>query len=451
MALALRMIGTRLALAVALAAAASPRARASDLDEFGFGPRAIAMGGAYSALATDWTAPYYNPAGVAVPRSLGLGFGYSYGDYAFKYKSQAADRGVDRRAERVDPLSAVSAGFVTSLGERGTLLGRVGVGFAMFVPTRHALSVDWETAPAEPQFWLYGKRENRMTMMPALALRLPLPGDLEETQTLAIGVGGNVLVNISGQQTFSLGTSSASQVKTGIDATYDLAPNVGLFYWPLDWLSFGVAYRGELSLGAKVNVVIDLTGNGQAAFPLDLEAISFFQPQEIQGGFAVDPVDWLTVSFDLTWKNWSAFKDPFLTVGTVIGQVDPKFKDTISPKLGLELDVTDALALRLGYFFEPSPIPPQRGPTNMVDLDKHVLSFGVGYTHSAERPKPAAGGAPAATEPYRPLSVDVFFQWHHLVGERVTKSDPANSGGAGAQYEASGEIFNVGIALTIRL
>src|SRR5438105_4459741 len=106
-------------LAALVAILAAPAARASDLDEFGFGPRAISMGGAYTALATDWTAPYYNPAGCAVPRSMNLGLGYSYGSYDFHYKSEAQDPGVDRHAQRVEALSAVSAGFVTTLGGPG--------------------------------------------------------------------------------------------------------------------------------------------------------------------------------------------------------------------------------------------------------------------------------------------------------------------------------------------
>jgi long-chain fatty acid transport protein len=437
--------------AAALFLAAAPAARAGDLDTFGFGPRAIALGSAYTALATDWTAPYYNPGGLSLSRTLSFGAGFSYAAYDLSYRSDQGGADVDRRAARVDPTSAFSLGFATTLGPPGTILNRFGAGAAVYAPTRHTLTVDWETAPAEPQFSGYGARQDRLSMMPGVSFRVPL-GDLEETQRLSIGVSANVLVNLAGEQSFSLGSSSASAVTTHIAADYNVAPNVGLIYWPFEWLSFGVTYRGEMSVGSKINVVIDLTGNGQSAFPLDLESVSFFQPQQVQGGFAIDPIDSLTISFDLTWKNWGAFKDPFLTVGRVIGQVDPNYKDTVTPRLGLEWDVADAVALRAGYFYEPSPAPPQRGATNMVDLDRHCLSFGAGYTFRTTREGPRGpDGAAGPTEDYNPISIDMFLQWFHLAAQNVQKDDPTNSGGVGAFYRASGEIFNVGISLTVRM
>jgi long-chain fatty acid transport protein len=455
-----RMLRPRtLVLGALLVLATGAAARANDLDEFGFGARPGAMASAYTALAGDWTAPYYNPAGVAVCRSLSLGIGYSYASYDVKFKSQVGGD-QDRQASRVDPLSAVSGGMASTLGPPDTLMNRIGVGFALFFPTRHTLAVDWESSPGEPQYFLYGPRQDRMMMLPAAAFRIPLPG-LEPEQTLAVGVGGNILVNVRGTQTFDLGTSTPSAVRTTVEANYDIAPNAGLYYIPADWLSFGVCYRGELSLGSKIGVDIDLAGNGTAAFPLDLEAVSFFQPQQVQGGFAVDPAEGLTLALDVTWKNWSAFHDPFLTIGTIIGQTDPHFRDTVTPRLGAEYEVTRGLAIRGGYHFQPSPIPDQKGPTNLVDLDEHVFSLGLGWTYwttrAIEEKKDgrSSGLRPAEEapheEPYRPISIDAFFQWHHLAGVRVEKDDPASSGGAGAFYEASGEVFDVGITLTVRI
>ncbi len=429
-------------------------AAGSDTDVFGLGSRPIALGNAYTALATDWTAPYYNPAGLAAAPGPTLGGGVSYADYEMRFKTASGGAALEHDAERVPPLSAVFGGFSTRLGAEGTILGRFAAGIAAFVPTRHTLTLDVETGAGDPGYFLYGPHRDRLNVLPGIAFRIPLPGDLERTQTLAIGVAANVLFNAEGEQTFDLsGGATSETVVTDIDADYNISPNVGLFYWPLEGLSVGLTYRAENSSGSEINVIIDLTGTGQSAFPLDLRWVTLFQPQQVQAGVAIDPTEALTFSLDLTWYDWSSFEDPFITVGTIVAQTDPDFHDTFVPRLGVEVEPGAGVALRLGYFYEPSPVPTQRGATNLVDLDKHVASFGVGWTYWTTRPSIVRGEGGALSEveePWNAFSIDAFFQWHHLVEETVTKNDPASSGGVGAAYEASGEIYNFGISFVFR-
>ncbi len=59
--------------ASALAAALPGYARASGYEFDGVGARAVARGGAVTAAATDWTAIYWNPAGLAAAGERHLG------------------------------------------------------------------------------------------------------------------------------------------------------------------------------------------------------------------------------------------------------------------------------------------------------------------------------------------------------------------------------------------
>jgi long-chain fatty acid transport protein len=421
-----------LTISAAILLSAPSLASASDLDQFGIGARPISLGGAFTALATNWTAPYYNPAGLALVKAPTMGGGYSYADYNLELDTESGNGQLEHDAERAGPLSAFWGGFATRLSlDPASVLSRIGVGLAAFIPARHTLTQDVETAPGEPRFFLYGHGRDRLCMLPAIGIRLPL-GPLEATQTLAIGAGVNVLYNTKGEQVFNLGGTTGSAVSARLHTDYNVAPHVGVYYWPIEWLSLGLTWRGEISSGSHVNVVIDLTGGGTSAVPLDLKWVTLFQPHQVQLGMAVDPTEALTISLDLTWNGWSGFEDPFVTVGTLVAQTDPRFRDTIVPRLGVEWEVAPDAAVRFGYFFEPSPIPDQKGATNLIDLDKHVLSLGLGYT-------------------YETLAFDAFIQWHHLMPEKVRKDDPANSGGVGASYEASGEVFNFGLGITVTL
>src|SRR5215472_2822522 len=111
-------LGALLGAALTLAAS---EARANPLDVFGFGSRETAMGGAVSADVRDFSASYYNPAGLALAHGLEVSVGYFRADHALSMNGK--DSGVD-------PVSGMAGGAVVP----GKLYGvpfAVGVGFHM--------------------------------------------------------------------------------------------------------------------------------------------------------------------------------------------------------------------------------------------------------------------------------------------------------------------------------
>ncbi len=435
------------AAAFALAALAAPAARASDMDQFGFGARPISMGNAFTALATDFTGAYYNPAAPAASKNLSVGAGFSYGHYALEYTSETGPNDAD--VEDQDALSAFTIGFSTPLDqEPDSFLSRFALALGLFLPTRAIVGAEIETAPGTPQYFLYGSRRDKIGITAAVAVRV-LPIDPGGEQILCVGGGATILADISGEFTFDLSASAARSVAVEQKLSHDAAPNFGIFFWPAPWISLGVAYRGELSLKADFDVQIVVDGTN--LFPLVLEAVTLFQPQQVAAGVAVDPFEWLTVSFDVTWANWEAYEDPFVTIRPVVPQADVPFRDIWIPRLGVEVEPLHGVAIRGGYYYQRSPIPSQGGATNLIDLDKHVLSFGAGWTYWRKRDRVAREGdtAEIVSEDENPFSLDLFFQWHHLIDERVAK-DPAASPQTGSFYEAGGDIFNVGFQITIR-
>jgi hypothetical protein len=51
---------------------------ANPLETYGYGSRAISMGGAYSAVSDDFAAVFYNPAGLPQIGDVDLGFGMTF-------------------------------------------------------------------------------------------------------------------------------------------------------------------------------------------------------------------------------------------------------------------------------------------------------------------------------------------------------------------------------------
>ena len=456
------MLSRRFNFAVAVAAVVlgAQAVRASDTDQFGFGAKPISMGNAFTALATDWTGAYYNPAAPAVGKTRTIGAGFSYATYDLTYKSEtgSTSSGSDHDVARQAPLSALTFGISSPLStDQSELLSRIVPGIGVFLPTRGIVGIDVETAPGSPQYFLYGTRRDKLAVMPFVSVRiLPLDnpagqdGDHpEHPMTLALGGGATILSDISGHFTFDLSSTAARSVATDIKLAYTAAPNFGIYFWPLAGLSLGVTYRGKLALKADFDTQI-LVGSTNL-FPLKIEAVTLFQPQQVAAGAAFDPVEWLTLALDVTWLNWSAYNDAFVTIRPVIPQADVKFSDIVIPRLGAEVRFDHGFAARAGYYFQPSPIGAQTGATNLVDNDKHVMSLGFGWTFWTERDRMVRDGegAKLVKEEHDPVSIDAFFQWHHLLDQSVTK-DPGASPQTGSFFDSGGDVFNFGIQLTIR-
>ena len=82
------------ALAAAVAGVGLPAtALANPLDAYGFGARASGMASAYTALADDSTATYYNPGGILAGEDLQLELGYAFVEPSLEIEGH--DLGVD--------------------------------------------------------------------------------------------------------------------------------------------------------------------------------------------------------------------------------------------------------------------------------------------------------------------------------------------------------------------
>jgi long-chain fatty acid transport protein len=423
----------------------------ANIDQFGFGARAISLGGAFTGQATDYSAVYYNPAGLAFTKGVSNAYGFSYAGYEMDFSADDLGSDAEGKVERLQPLSAITVGLAAKLGSEG-IRGHFSAGVGVFLPTRQVLAIQTEASPGDPTYFFYGKRRDKFAIMPAAAFRI-LPWDEgDEGPRLSLGLGATILADMDGEIIFNLDPNTTTPARTDFGLQSDVAPNVGIFYWPLDWLSFGIAYRGELSLKVDLDIVLDLDGDGISDFPLAFEAVTLFQPHQVQAGVAVDPSDAITLSFDVTWYNWAGFDDPFITIEPILAQTDPDMDNTFVPRVGAEFRVHDAVTLRTGYYYQPSPVPEQAGATNLVDPDKHVFSLGGGYTFWTTRDEYYRKGDEvlARSIEWDAFSVDLFAQFHFLTETSSTKDDPAAAGGLPNGFDASGFIWNLGIFTTFR-
>lgn len=247
---------TARAAVTALVALTASVANADNVEEFGLGPRAQAMAGAGTALATDMTAAYYNPGGLVFAHRIALTFGFTHASYHLNVDAQRRPD-LTGRAERIPDLSAYVLGIASTIPL--DIPDRFGIGIGVFLPTRGIVTLEATTDASRPEWFRYGVRHDRVHLLASLGARV--------TDWLSVGVGASIFVDGGGRTDTKL-----TNVAIELELTPDAGLVVGAMLTPLDWLTVGLTYRSEVSF--KLDFPVAAFGNPL----LNLEAITYFTP-----------------------------------------------------------------------------------------------------------------------------------------------------------------------------
>ncbi|MBN8612314.1 MAG: outer membrane protein transport protein [Deltaproteobacteria bacterium] len=452
---------------VALAAlvVASPSvASAQPMDTYGMGSRSIAMGGAVTADVEDFSANYYNPAGLARAGAARIGIGY-FGAF---HELQ-----INQLDSNVDPARGLVLGLVVP----GEIEG-VRFAFGLGVHLNDDYISRTRSLPSRrPRWEFYDNRPRRTFLAAHLAIRpvdwLTIGGGISflSFSTNTLSVRGELDVLMAERR-------SHLEHQILADLTTIRYPQVGVQVQPIPELSFGAVYRGQFALDSKLLAVVgcetpgdpfcssglNFTGFGDpfpGYFNLLSQAVNAFVPQQVSLGGSWSPTPDFRLNLEVTWVNWSAYVSPVgrseieLTIevpaalrdrirvpDAIVGTTPQPalFEDRFVPRIGAEgtffRERMVALRGRGGFYWEHSPVPNQMQLTNLADSDRFVFSAGLGMRLDDLRPL-----LPGF------LQMDFHFQYSFLPDRTMTKGslvDPVGDYRVGGQMFAGGVTFEVG-------
>ncbi len=432
----------------------SSPADANPLDMYGLGSRSIAMGSAVSADAQDFSANYYNPAGLVRGNAFRFEAGYGY------VWNSLTTNGQDNQ---VDPAHAVIAGIVAPTRLFGVPFA---FGLALSIPDDR-LARSRLLSQQQPRWELYDNRVQRLYFSTNLAIA-PVPW-------LRIGGGFTYMASTRGDIGLAgripVASSNNAQLFHTVNADVRAVfyPQAGVQVDVHPWLTLGFVYRGEfrfrLDLDADLELQLVLgrlndpsAVSSSGAIILQERAVTAFLPQQAVFGASFHPTERITLVADVTWVNWSAYINPtasidvtvnfdrppgseMLSLPTVPPSVRPdpaRFHDTLVPRVGAEYRVPAGrlavVAVRAGYRYDASPVPDQtRSNTNFLDSNRHVVAAGLGLEF------PHAG--PTA---HSSVSVNVHGDVQFLERRVILKDDPTDAVG---DYVLGGHVINLGATL----
>jgi long-chain fatty acid transport protein len=353
---------------------------------FDHNARATGMAGAYVASAFDPSAVFYNPGGLALmKKKKGATVGVSTAQIqpSFQYQGTGPGIGAGTVGQREFSLDAVPHAFMA------LPLGKSAVsGTGIYSPFR--MKSEWSNPAAFAGRFLATSSEIQswdITQVVALPLG----------KNAGIGVGGiyrlttlkssRRISTIAGGQTFDV-----ADVTMETDSTASYGWTAGFLWRPSARFAIGASHRSGMDVefeGAGSLTQIP-TGNTQldaliaSSFPFgqDLALASQLSlPAQTNFGIAFGLTKSTLIEIDVNqtqWKELAAVPFVFPNNPTLTTSQRLDFEDTLSYRAGFRYTLATGPQIRLGYALEKSPQPDETVGPFFAELDRNVVTAGIG-------------------------------------------------------------------------
>jgi long-chain fatty acid transport protein len=357
----------------------------------------LGRGGAWIASADTQFAQRYNPAGLIRIEDLTISLGLNEVQQRIAFTRAATeDQSFDRVENEASPYEVPEGGVVVPIAEG--LVGALGF-TSPFAPS------SLYPSDGPQRYSIIDTGIYQFTVGASLAWR-PKP-----TPWLTVGATfqwNYLQVNEALAVTINGSDDPAADIDVTARVTEPFLPNanVGLLVEPLEQLSFGLCVQPPVAFEAHGPLTLDFTGitfgDGldEAVYTDDDVSLSISLPLEVKAGVAVRPVDRLEFEFATVYQAWSTLEDILiedvdialdvkdepiwdLLIPADQRKVDDSFtlpaglRDTVSLRLGGELQATDGFAVRAGGFWESGAFPDSLLSVALVDTDKVQLGAGA--------------------------------------------------------------------------
>lgn len=353
----------------------------------GSGARALAMGGAFIAIADDATAASWNPAGLCVlekPEVSAVGqvrtkltndyspYTYTYRETGYRYDERDSGYKFPQTGSAFDFASASYPFRAGSL----KLVPQVNYQRAVDLGLDYTYGDGSYTGTDE--FGQYrGSFNGDGAFTGGLDLYAASLG-LGVTSKLYLGASFNWWRNGSdGTRTtrstdsfsspFGTSSSSSTNVRTSKETYEGYNLNAGAILKPSEKLRLGVVFKSPFTMKYTQTITRQISrSSGTSSTRITSEEGDIHWPRTIGGGVAVLPTDVLTLSFDFTTTKWSdATYDFTRTITTSSSSSSPR--RTFFPNLHLIWPT----------LFDPNQ--PEQAGLNSAQIDTQQLRFGAEY------------------------------------------------------------------------
>ena len=370
---------------ILLFAAASANAGGFRLPEAG--AKAMGMGFAFTAQADDPSAIYFNPAGITQLEGQNVKAGVTYvkengGEFtgSTPLTRPPFTASVQTRTETQKDLDF----FIPNIFWTRKSSGDLAYGVGVFVP----FGLGQEYQDKNTSIF-----RNQITKIDLMTIVLNPTVAYKINDALSVGAGIDFMYGKATLEKTPVGApGNLYNSKLEADGTA-WGYNFGVLVTPLKSVKIGLSHRSPFSMEFKdgdveirnINPAIaPLFGPGvttsfdtKGSTTLKLPATTALGVAYVWNRLTLE------VDADMTW--WHSYNSLDIAIKdqrppVLVNTYSQKnWNDTIALYVGGEYRVTDPLALRLGFRYDPTPVPAETMSADLPDADKMYYCAGAGY------------------------------------------------------------------------
>ena len=351
------------------------------------GARAMGMGLAFTAVANDPSAIFYNPAGLGWQKHFEAQAGAS-----LLTKAQGDFTGENPFPGVGNTENEHKTTFVLpTIYAVVPLTSEINLGLGIF--SQYGLGFRWDNAET-----FSGRFVAQNAVIQSLDINPVL--SFQATPAVAIAIGADYRVskvqlekNQPAINPFTNSVVDVAHIKLNskLQDNHGWGWNAGILVRPIPQLSFGAAYRSSIKVDYEGDATFEqrLTGNAQfdgivaSQLPKGTHPVttSIDFPASVNLGAALTLPGEFTISGEADWTEWKKFQSLNILFPDLVGRDLDRtmnWKDSWAYRIGIEKKFA-SLALRAGYYRDKTPQPVENAGPILADNDRDAFGIGFGY------------------------------------------------------------------------
>ncbi len=334
--------------------------------------RSVAMGNAYTSIADDPSAIFYNPAGINQMTGLNFDIGLTTLIPSNTFKSDTTDKTTETNFKTF---------YMPQFNITYKINPKMSAGFGFSAP--YGLGIEW------PNAW---EGADMVEMMNLQTINFSPAFAYEIISGLSIGVTYDLgLAVVELRKKTMLGEESLISNMASSEYSIGHGFKAGIHYTK-DRLRTGLVFKFGQKYEIKGNADFDVTSDVfSGKKPIDQKMTTEMTiPNFLAWGISYEFIkNVLLVSFDVNYTMWSSYDELKLTFEEGIpnsetGEMDKSvtteknWEDVLAFRMGLEYKINN-LKARLGYGYDIEPIPNKTIDPSLPGNNRHIFNGGIGY------------------------------------------------------------------------